>query len=210
MDMAFLIKFAGAIFAIMNPFVNLPMFLGLTSDMETADQRRAALMASFYAAILCAVVALAGTEILSFFGISLADFRVAGGVVLMMIALGMLNGRSGPAHHGTAAEKAANETRETVSFYPMAFPMLVGPGTIATIILFTGQASGPGDHLAIALVLAGDLLALAVVLFFAASIGRLMSQTLRTVTIRLMGIILAAIAVDMIAGGLKTLLPGLA
>ncbi|MDK3017955.1 MarC family protein [Pseudodonghicola flavimaris] len=210
MDSAFLIKFAGAIFAIMNPFVNLPMFLGLTSDMAPGPQRRAALMTVGYSAVLCAVVALAGTEILTFFGISVADFRTAGGVVLLMIALGMLNGRAGAAHHGTEAEKAANEDRETVAFYPMAFPMLVGPGTIATIIMFTGQAKGSGDYLAIGLVLTGALLALAIVFYFAANIGHLMSQTLRTVMIRLMGMILAAIAVDMIAGGLRTLLPGLA
>ncbi|WP_417679020.1 MarC family protein [Pseudodonghicola sp.] len=210
MDMAFLIKFAGAIFAIMNPFVNLPMFLGLTNDMEMGEQRRTALMTVFYTAILCAVVALAGPDILNFFGISVADFRAAGGIVLLMIALGMLNGRAGAAHHGTPAEKAANEERETLAFYPMAFPMLVGPGTITTIILFTGQARHPTDHIAIGLVLAGNIAALAIVLYFAANIGHLMSQTLRTVMIRLMGMILAAIAVDMIAGGLKTLLPGLA
>ena len=209
LDGAFLIKFAGAVFAIMNPFVNLPMFLSLTDGMAPGAQRRTGLMTVAYSAVLCAVVALAGPQILGFFGISVADFRVAGGVVLGMIGLGMLNGSAGSAHHGTASERAANEDREAVAFYPMAFPMLVGPGTIATIILFTGQARGLGDQLAIGLVLAGNLTALAVVLFFAARIGHLMSQTLRMVMIRLMGMILAAIAVDMIAGGIKTLLPGL-
>lgn len=209
MDSVFLIKFAGAIFAIMNPFVNLPMFLSLTDGMSSSEQRRTGLSTVAYSAALCAVVALAGTEILQFFGISVADFRAAGGIVLLMIGLGMLNGKAGTAHHGTEAEKAVNEDRDAVAFYPMSFPMLVGPGTIATIILFTGQARGMGDYIAIGLVLAGNLTALGMVLFFAANIGHLMSQTLRMVMIRLMGMILAAIAVDMIAGGLRTLLPGL-
>lgn len=209
MDSVFLIKFAGAIFAIMNPFVNLPMFLSLTDGMSSSEQRRTGLLTVAYSAALCAVVALAGTEILQFFGISVADFRAAGGIVLLMIGLGMLNGKAGTAHHGTEAEKAVNEDRDAVAFYPMSFPMLVGPGTIATIILFTGQARGMGDYITIGLVLAGNLTALGMVLFFAANIGHLMSQTLRMVMIRLMGMILAAIAVDMIAGGLRTLLPGL-
>ncbi len=207
MDSVFLIKFAGAVFAIMNPFVNLPMFLSLTDDMSSAEQRRTGLMTVAYSAALCAVVALGGQKILQFFGISVDDFRTAGGIVLMMIGLGMLNGSAGSAHHGTAAEKATNEARRAVAFYPMSFPMLVGPGTIATIILFTGQARGIADFIAIGLVLAGNLLAL--VLVFAANIGHLMSQTLRMVMIRLMGMILTAIAVDMIASGLKSLLPGL-
>ena len=209
MDSVFLIKFAGAVFAIMNPFVNLPMFLSLTEGMKTAEQRRTGLLTVGYSAALCAVVALAGSQILHVFGISVADFRVAGGIVLLMIGLGMLNGSASSAHHGTEAEQAVNEDRAAVAFYPMAFPMLVGPGTIATIVLFTGQARGMADYAAIGLVLAGNLAALAVVLFFAANIGHLMSQTLRMVMIRLMGMILAAIAVEMIAGGAKALLPGL-
>ena len=210
MDTAFLIKFLGAIFAIMTPFVNLPMFLSLTDGMSLAEQRRAALRTVAYSGALCAVVAVAGTAILGFFGISVDDFRVAGGLVLMIIGLGMLNGSAGSAHHGTSAERAQQDPESDPSFYPLAFPILVGPGTITTIVVFTGQAKGMGDHLAIALALAGVLVSLGVVMFFAASIGRYLSQTLRVVMIRIMGMILAAIAVEMIASGLKALLPGLA
>jgi len=210
MDTVFLIKFAGAIFAIMNPFVNLPVFLSLTEGMTPAEQRRTGWMTVVYSAALCLVVALAGTQILGLFGISVDDFRVAGGIVILMIGLGMLNGSAGSAHHGTEAEKASQSERTAVAFYPLSFPMLVGPGTITTIILFTGQAKGMSDVSALGFVLACNLAALGLVMHFATAIGHLMSQTLKTVMIRLMGMILAAIAVDMIAGGLKVLLPGLA
>ncbi|MCR8550701.1 MarC family protein [Salipiger sp. P9] len=210
MDTAFLIKFLGAIFAIMNPFVNLPVFLSLTDGMDLAQQRRAALMTVVYSAILCAVVAFGGPAILGFFGISVDDFRVAGGLVLMIIGLGMLNGSAGSAHHGTRAEKAGQDPESDPSFYPLSFPMLVGPGTITTIVVFTGQARAWPEYLAIAAGLAGVLIALGLVMFFAAKIGHYLSHTLRVVMIRLMGMILAAIAVEMIASGLKQLLPGLA
>ena len=209
MDTVFLIKFAGAIFAIMNPFVNLPVFLSLTAGLTQPEQRRTGWMTVVYSAVLCLVVALAGTQILGLFGISVSDFRVAGGIVMLMIGLGMLNGSASSAHHGTEAEQASQAERTAIAFYPMSFPMLVGPGTITTIILFTGQAKGVADVTALGLVLAGNLAALGIVLHFAASIGHLMSQTLKVVMIRLMGMILAAIAVDMIAGGIRVLLPGL-
>jgi len=209
MDTVFLIKFAGAIFAIMNPFVNLPVFLSLTADLTPAEQRRTGWMTVVYSAALCFVVAVAGQQILGLFGISVDDFRVAGGIVMLMIGLGMLNGRAGSAHHGTESEKADQAERTAVAFYPLSFPMLVGPGTITTIILFTGEAKGAGDISALALVLLCNLTVLGLVLHFAATIGHMMSNTLKVVMIRLMGMILAAIAVDMIAGGIKVLLPGL-
>ena len=92
----------------------------------------------------------------------------------------------------------------------MAFPMIVGPGTIATLLIFAGQARTVGDAVAVAIATAAVLVAMGAVLFFASTIGRYMSQTLRVVTTRLRGMILAAIAAGMLAAGLKALLPGLA
>lgn len=209
MDTVFFLKFLSALFAIMNPFVNLPVFLSLTDGLDRAAQRRTGLAVVAYSAGLCAMIALAGRQVLGFFGISVADFRVAGGLVLVLIGLGMLHGEASSAHHGTAAEQDQQAEAKSIAFYPLSFPMLVGPGTITTLVIFAGQAHGPGQALAIAAGCAAVLAALAVVLCFAASIGRYLSQTLRVVMIRLMGMILVAMAVGMIADGLKTLLPGL-
>ena len=208
MDTALFIKALGAFFAIMNPFVMLPVFLGMTSDYNPAEQRRLGLAVAGFSAVLAAVVMLAGARVLGFFSISIDDFRVAGGIVLFTIGLGMLNGSASPAHHGTEAEQAHHEDLGSLAFYPMAFPMIVGPGTIATILVFTGNA-GPQGLAAVAAAAGAVLAALALVLVFAAQIGRVMSDTLRVITIRLMGMILAAVAVDMTVAGLKALLPGL-
>lgn len=99
-------KVFGALFAIMNPFAGLPMFLGLTAGTDDATRRREALGVVLYSTILCAVIVAAGSHVLGFFGIGVADFRVAGGIVLLMIALALLNGGSS-AHSGSADERAA-------------------------------------------------------------------------------------------------------
>jgi multiple antibiotic resistance protein len=200
----------GAIFAIMNPFVALPIFLSLTEGSDAAAMRRVAVVTTLYVAAICAVVALAGDAMLAFFGITVDDFRVAGGLVLLLIGLGMLQGRENTAHQGTPAEQATVQEAERIAFYPLAFPMIVGPGTITTVLIFMSQARMAGDYLAVGLATALVVLALGVVLWFASTIGRWMSQTLRIVTARIMGMILAAIAAGMIAAGLKALLPGLA
>ena len=213
MDTALLVKALGAFFAIMNPFINLPLFLGLTTGQDAAQQRRIAWRTVAFSAVMCAVVAAAGSTLLNFFGITVDDFRVAGGLVLLTISLGMLSGRGASAHEGSKAEKAQAAdyaTANDISFYPMTFPILVGPGTITTIIVVVSQGQGVSGKLTVALALFAVLALLGIVLHFSATIGHHMSITLRTIMTRLMGMILAAIAVGMLAIGLKNLLPGLA
>mgnify|MGYP003799002219 CR=1 FL=1 len=249
-DAALFVKALGAFFAVMTPFVALPMFLSLTSAHDHARQRGTGLRVVVYSLIMSIVVMASGSAILVFFGISVSHFRVAGGIVLMTIGLGMLNGGS-PAHEGTASEKAnmrtralassgssttasagspagpatvptsapataaasgsgavdAHDARSDISFYPLTFPMILGPGTIASIIVFTGQADGVAGLSAVALALAAVLAVLFVVLWFAPVIGRRMSETLRVIMTRLMGMIVAAIAVAMVTGGLQELIP---
>lgn len=212
-DDAFFITTLGGAFAIMNPFVVLPLFLAVTQGMEPGLQRRAGLRVAAFSAILCIVVAVSGAAILKFFGISVDDFRVAGGLVLMTIAMGMLSGSGSPAHEAPAKAQAMavqEAPRADVSFYPLAFPMVVGPGTITAIIVFMGQARDMPAKLSVAAAFGLVLAVLAVVLFFASTIGRHMSQTLRVIMTRLMGMIVAAMGVQMIAAGLKAILPGLA
>ncbi|VEG27491.1 MarC family protein [Actinomyces howellii] len=213
MDTALLIKALGAFFAIMNPFVNLPLFLSLTAAQDASRQRRTAWRTLLLCTLMCAVVAVAGSALLSFFGISINDFRVAGGLVLLLIALGMLSGQGSSAHEGTPAEKdhaSAHAAVSDVAFYPMTFPIIVGPGTMTTIIVMFAQDRSASGVATVALALAMTLVLLGVVLLCAGTIGRHMSMTLRTIMTRLMGMILAAIAVGMLSTGLAALFPGLA
>lgn len=208
MDHSFAITFFGALFAIMNPLVNLPLFLALTRGYTPAEQRRAGLSVTFYSAVMCAVVALTGPQMLRFFGITVDDFRVAGGLVLAGIAFGMLNGGGNAAHEGAPGE-GVHSPRESVAFYPLTFPMVVGPGTITTLIVFLREATTPADRIAYVAVVAAILAMLGLVLYFAAAIGGRLSATLRVIMSRLMGMILLAIAIGMLVTGLRTLLPGL-
>ncbi len=211
MDTALLIKASGALFAIMNPFVALPMFLALTSDYDLRRQRQTAVKVAIGCLIMAAVIIASGSAVLTFFGISVDDFRVAGGIVLLTIALGMLNG-SNASHSGSEQEKqhaGAQAARGDVAFYPITFPMIMGPGTITTIIVLTGRGPGPGTYAEVALAAAAIVAIMFVVLWFAPDIGKHMSVTLRIIMTRLMGMILAGIAVGMVLTGVGDLLPGL-
>lgn len=209
MDQALAIKFFGALFAIMNPFVNLPVFLGITDGAEEAERRSIAIRVTVFAFVMGAVIALGGSWILELFGISVDDFRVAGGLVLLTIAFSMLHGESNRSHEGTRTEQAHFEDSAAIAFYPLTFPIIVGPGTITTLIVFSGQTRGVSGWGIYFAVFTACVLLLGTVLLLAGSIGHYLSQTARVVMTRLMGMVLAAIAVDMIAAGLKTLLPGL-
>lgn len=210
MDYSELTKAFGAFFAIMNPFINQPIFLSLTDGYTLAEQRSLAVKVTIFSAMMCLVILFAGQQIIGFFGITVDQFRVAGGAVLSSIAWSMLHGGGVASHQGSDSEQAQIKDVSGLAFYPLTFPMIVGPGTIATLIIYSGHAQGIAGMLSIVAIVGSIILLLFAVLFFAAQIGRIMSQTLRTITTRLMGMILLAIAVDMIIAGLTKLLPGLA
>lgn len=203
------LKSLGALFAIMNPFIVLPLFLSMTDKMDAKTQRSTAIKVAISSTVLCVIIAFSGQHILEFFGIEIDDFRVAGGIVLMLISLGMLNGNNAPSHCGSSEEDVTKAVVDDISFYPLTFPMTIGPGTIATIIVFTGLVHNTGDAIALGSSLAIVLAAMTVVLWFASDIGRHMSQNLRVIMTRIMGMILAAISVEMVVDGLQSLFPGL-
>ncbi len=210
MDLTLATGFFGALFAIMNPITNLPVFLSVTEGLDLGDQRKVAVKTAVYCLVLGGVFAILGNQILGLFGISVNDLRVAGGLVVLLFGLNMLNGGETSAHHGTDSEKQAYPAPETVAFYPLTFPILVGPGTITTVILFAHHVSNVADAMLYAGVFLGVTLLLLVTFWNAAALGRRLSDNARVIMSRLMGMILSAIAVGMIADGLKALLPGLA
>ena len=210
MDAAELTKAFGAFFAIMNPFVNLPIFLALTAGFTVAQQRILAVKITCFSAIMCAVILFAGQKIIGFFGVTIDQFRIAGGVVLAHIAWSMLNGGNIASHHGTDQEKDHMADLSGMAFYPITFPMIVGPGTIATLIIYAGHAKGMAGLAEIGAIVGVILVMLFSVLFFASFFGKVLSDTMRVIMTRLMGMILLAIAVDMVVTGIKAVLPGLA
>ncbi|MFT8585696.1 MarC family protein [Acetobacter papayae] len=210
MDHTEIIKALGTFLAVMNPFLSLPVFLAMTAGFSAGQQRALAFKVTVYSAIMCLIILLAGQKIIGFFGITIDQFRVAGGIVLAQISWSMLNGSTITSHQGSDHEQAQAQNLSSLAFYPLTFPLVIGPGTIATTIIYTGSGSSVTDMMEIGGIIAGILLILFVTLFFAAAIGRVMSETMRTITTRLMGMILLAISVGMVIAGLKATFPGLA
>ncbi len=210
METAFAIKFFGALFAIMNPFVGLPLFLAMTEGESPAAQRRIASQVAAYIAMLGIATALAGTRVLAFFGISIHDLQVAGGLVVLGIAFSMLKGSEDSTHHGSESEQSRYPDASSIAFYPLAFPLMMGPGTLTTMILFAGQAEDVGDWIAYGAAFAAVVLSVGVVFGLGSRFGTYLSGSARVIMTRIMGLILAAIAVQMVVEGVRVLLPGLA
>ncbi len=209
LDVAFSVKVFAAMFAIMNPLANIPVFLSLTEGRTNAEKRRIATVAFIGVTIGCIVSATAGSAILGAFGLTVNDFRLAGGLLVLLIALSMLHGSSSAQHQPTTAEMRDNADAQDIAIYPLTIPLLVGPGTIATLIVFGHSAVGDGKILSLALGLAAFLAVLAVCLFSAPYLGRFLSPKVTAIAQRLMGMILAAIAMQMIVASLQVAFKGL-
>ncbi len=210
MDPTLAAGFFGALFAIMNPITNLPVFLSVTDGLSPTDQRKVATKTALYCLILGGAFAAIGNKTLGLFGISVDDLRVAGGLVVLMIGLNMLSGTESTTHHGTEGEKQSYPEPDTVAFYPLAFPILVGPGTITTLILYAHHVSKPVDVMIYSGVFLAVLFLLFITFWNASALAKRLSANARVIMSRFMGMILSAIAIGMIADGLKVLLPGLA
>lgn len=209
LDLAFSIKVFSALFAIMNPVANVPVFLSLTRGASDAERRKVAVTALMAVSIGCVVAAVSGSSILGAFGVSIDDFRLAGGLLVLLIALSMLHGSASTQHASTEQERKDATDADSVAIYPLAIPLLLGPGTIATMIVLGHSAVSSGKELAFAAGLSAFLLLLAASMLSAPFIGHYLSPKVTAITQRLMGMILAAIAVDMILSSLRASFPGL-
>lgn len=198
------------ILAIVNPLACVPFFIHYTQGMNKAERRRTIEVASFSAFVVIAACALLGLQILEFFSISLASFQVGGGLLLMTSALSMLNAQPAEARSNaeemsdTAAKAAAGAS---IAVVPLTIPLLTGPATMSTVVIFADKAKSYWQLFT--LVGYGLVVALAVALCFsmAQPIARLLGKTGINVMTRLMGLILAALAVEVMADGLHTLFP---
>lgn len=210
MDTAFFLKTFAALFAIMSPIANLPVFLTLTDDMTTTERRIVALTAGLGVALGAAGTLLGGQALLTLFGISIDGFRVAGGLLILLIALDLVHGGRSDAHQGAPKERQDFAQRRQVAVFPLTVPILLGPGSIATLVVFAKQAEGYAQETALWAAAAGIAALLTVTFVLAGAASRLLGQAAISIMGRVMGMILAAIAIEMLVSGLKALLPGLA
>ncbi len=201
------LKMLISLIAIVNPLGAIPVFLTLTLHETNAERKRIAKMVAVSVCIILLVSLFIGELLLSFFGISIDSFRVAGGILLLLMAISMLHARpSGTAQ--TDEEILEGASKESVAVVPLAMPVLAGPGGISTVILFAHQGSDVGHYMLVA----ADIVILCMVLWIALLLmpwitGRLQNTGINIFT-RVMGLILTAIAVEFIANGIKGLFPG--
>jgi multiple antibiotic resistance protein len=198
--------------AIVNPLACVPFFIHYTQGFSRAQRRRTVLVSSFSAFAVIAASALLGLQILEFFSISLASFQVGGGMLLLTAALSMLNAQPAEAKANadevhSAEQKAAMGA--SIAVVPLTIPLLTGPATMSTVVIYADKAK---TLLQLALLVGyGAVIALATALCFslAGPIARVLGQTGINVMTRLMGLILAALAVEVMSDGLHKLFPAL-
>ena len=195
--------------ALVNPLAIVPFFIHYTQGFSAQQKRRTVLMASFSSFAVIALCALLGLQILGFFGISLASFQVGGGMLLLTSALAMLNAQPAEAK-ATVEEVDGGASRASIAVVPLTIPLLTGPATMSTVVIYADLAQTFWQHAA--LILYGVVIACATALCFtlAEPIARILGKTGINVMTRLMGLILAALAVEVMAGGLTKLFPALA
>ena len=192
-----------ALFAIMNPIANAPIFVGLTDGLDAVTRRAIALRAVLFAFVIVAAFTILGREIFAVFGITLPAFRIAGGILVALVGYHLLQGQESGVHTPSAEDNAkSRDAALGIAITPLALPVLAGPGTIATAMNFSADSTLPE----IVRVLAA--LALVCAATWAAFVGseplvRFLGQNAIKVISRLMGLILAVIGVQMLIVGIR-------
>ena len=197
------------LFVVIDPIGCAPIFAGLTPGASQREATAIALRATTIASIILLVFALFGEELLASLGIGLNAFRIAGGLMVFLIALEMVFEKRTERDHDRAEEVLhASPPVQDVSVFPMAMPMIAGPGSIATVMLLTSRAHGPGEVVAVLGALGLVMLLMAASLVAAQPIMRLLGTRVEAVMTRVLGVLLGALAVQYVIDGVKGVLLG--
>ena len=194
---------------ILDPFMAIPILLSLTRRFDVAERRRVARIAAVTVAIVLCVMAMTGERLLMWLGTSLGSFRVGGGIVLFLMALAMLQAQADPVR-STPSEEQTAANSASVAVVPIAIPLLAGPGAMSAVIIAMNRSEAAYHGIIILLCIILVCVILWLVLHYAEQIGRLLGEIGLNILNRVFGLILAAIAVEIIANGLKQIFPTLA
>jgi multiple antibiotic resistance protein len=208
MALSFLVSALVTLLVVVDPVGLVPTFIGITNGLSESLRREVALRAALIAAAILIGAALIGNWLLATLAISLSAFRIAGGLLLFSIATEMVFGLR-MRREGEVAEQAVEERARNIAAFPLAIPLMAGPGAITATVLISGRAEGSLLLLAVliavvALVAAACLLAF----LFAGRVGRVLGVTGNIVLSRLLGVLLAALAVQYVVDGIRSVLAG--
>lgn len=204
-ELKFAVVALSAMFFVVDPLVSLPIFLTITAGDSAAQRRRTAARAAFATWILLSTFAVAGGLIFQAFGISLGAFKIAGGLMLLLMSIDMM--RAQPSATRTSAEEQAeSRARDDVAIFPLATPMLAGPGAIAAVMVLMSRAAWrPVATAAVFVAVTLTCVACWLLMRYAAAAERLLPKTVLSAFERVMGLLLAAVGVEFIAGGVRDL-----
>ncbi|MDO8988472.1 MAG: NAAT family transporter [Sideroxyarcus sp.] len=194
-----------SLFAIIDPFGIIPIIIAFTAGMTAQKRERVGLIASLAVLAILLAALLLGEAILEFFGISIHSFRTAGGILLLLMSINMLIGDK--AHPIT--DDLDSDATPSIAIVPLSTPLLAGPGAISTVILHAHRGDTVGHYGAMTLVLMLLSLIVWITFLIAPWVSRRLGKIGSNIVTRMMGLLLAAIAVEFIAGGLRGLFPAL-
>lgn len=203
-----LTSFIAALFSMMNPIGNLGVFAGMTADRPEFEARRIAWTCAAAVAITLLVVAWSGSLLLEFFGISVDSLRAAGGIIVLVIGLHMLFNKSEHKHSSGELEDA--KQRASIAVVPLAIPIVAGPGSMTTVLVAGEQHASVLSKVEISAVILAMAALCGLLFHYAGPVAKWLGDAGMGVVTRVMGLILAAIAMGMLTAGLKNMLPGLA
>lgn len=208
MSYAATVKFLVAMIVMMNPLGSLSIFMQLTNRLQTNHQRETALRCTAAMATIMIISIWLGDGLLDLLGISIASFRFAGGIILLLVGLSMLQSQESPLNH-TPADDAAAEERHSIAIVPLALPIIIGPGAISTLVIASNDFPDMTHRFTLSILCLMLALSMGAILYFSTTICRLVGESVIKVITRIMGMIIMAIAVGMLAKGLIGLLPAL-
>ncbi len=202
-DLKFAVVALSAVFFVIDPIANVPIFLTITATDSPLQRKRTALRAAVATWVTLSIFAIAGGVIFKAFGISLGAFKIAGGLMLLLMAIDMM--RAQPSRTRTSEEEQGEaRDRDDIAIFPLAIPMLAGPGAIATVMVLMSRAAWhPMRTIAVFVSVAITCFVAWLLMRSAASAERLLPKTLLRAFERIMGLLLAAVAVEFIAGGVR-------
>jgi multiple antibiotic resistance protein len=210
MHLAQVITFTAAMFAVSNPLGNLAIFISLTSNRTHAQIRKISFKCGIAVCIVFLTSIWLGNGLLHFFSIAIWGFEIAGGFVILMIALSMLQAQKTKiAHEKNEEQKMASIPKESIAVVPMAIPIMAGPGAMTTAVVAGQQYSSFTDRLSLSLGCIVLAIIITTILLFSSLITRMLGKEGLKIFTRIMGLLLMAIAFDLIIAGIRAAFPGL-
>lgn len=208
-NIAIYLQFFIGLFAIVNPFGTLPIFFGMTAHQYEAERNRTSLMTSVAIGVILLVSLYFGKLILDAFSISISSFRVAGGILIVSIAMTMISGKLGEHKQNKEEQNASVNEYENIAVVPLAMPIMAGPGAIGSTIVWGTRYHSWLDLIGFSIAIVIFSLICYILLRYSAPLVKKLGKTGSNIVTRIMGLILMALGIEITVAGLSVLFPGL-